>query len=124
MAIWLKNMSSASVQSVGAARKVADLNIWKGFALMANKSSIVETFMAWTRNRRHRYWENATASEALKAMPKALARMLEAVDIYDWGAICNGPSAFLPSRKRNRMRCTSASTRAELASGWVIICSG
>lgn len=39
------HMSNASAHSIGVAFKEAARNIWKGFDRIANRSSIVETFM-------------------------------------------------------------------------------
>jgi hypothetical protein len=113
IAIEDNDIINASVHSIGVAFKDAFRNIWNGFDLMENKSSIVEIFIVCTLNRCQRYWEKATASDAFRAAPKAFAKTFEAVEIYDWGAIRKGPSAFLPSRNRNSMRCVSAIITAE-----------
>lgn len=65
---------------------------------MLNSSSMVETFIVSIRRSRQRYCAKATANAALKLKPYMLARMLEAVVIYDWEMAASGPSASLPSR--------------------------
>jgi len=58
-------MKVARRQRVGVAAKVAILKSWKGFDMIANRSSMVETFMVCTRRRYHRYWTNTTDNETL-----------------------------------------------------------
>jgi hypothetical protein len=53
----------------------------KGFDLMENRSSIVDTFIVVTRRRYQRYWTKATASAPLRTNPKVFARMFEAVEM-------------------------------------------
>jgi hypothetical protein len=72
---------AARRQRVGEAANVDILKIWNGLFLIANRSSIVETFIVWTRKRCQRYWANATDKAALRAKPKVLAIMFEAVVI-------------------------------------------
>lgn len=72
-----------SANSKGVAREAAGLNRTNGLDLMENKSSIVDTFIVETRRRCQRYWTNATASAALRKKPNTLARIFEAVEMYD-----------------------------------------
>lgn len=77
------HIRTESANSRGVARKAAGLRRINGLDLMQNKSSIVDTFIVETRSRCHRYWTKATPSAALRQKPKVLARMFEAVEIYD-----------------------------------------
>lgn len=77
------HMKAARIQRTGEAANVDFLKIWKGFDLMARRSSIVETFIVCTRKRCQRYWAKATDKAARRKKPKELAIMFEAVVIYD-----------------------------------------
>lgn len=81
------HMIIARANSIGVARITAGSKSRNGFALTQKSASIVETFMVLIRSRCHRCCTNATARDALKAKPKAFARIFEAVVIYPWGAI-------------------------------------
>jgi hypothetical protein len=99
---------------VGEAASVDILKMWNGLFLMANRSSMVETFIVWTRKRCQRYCANATDKAALREKPKALAMIFDAVVIYDCGATLFGPSAGFPSMNLKRMRWASAIAIAEV----------
>jgi hypothetical protein len=87
LAICKSQVTIARRHRIGVARKLAVLKTWRGFDRNENKSSIVETFMLETRRRCKRYWTNAMEREPLKAKPKALAKIFDAVDMYDCGQL-------------------------------------
>ena len=74
------HIKTARTQSIGVADMAAHLKSMNGLDLMQKSISIVETFIAETRRRCHRYWTKATAKAPLIANPKALARTFEAVE--------------------------------------------
>src|SRR5580698_7347190 len=83
---------------------------------MENSSSMVETCMVCTRNKCHSHWAKATANEPLRANPKALARIFEAVWMYVCGATRFGPSASFPLMYWKRRRwATAIKTAVELS---------
>ena len=66
-------------KSSGVALSAAGRKSMKGFDLIENSSSIVDTFKVVIRRRYQRYWTKATPSAALRKKPKVFAKIFEAV---------------------------------------------
>jgi hypothetical protein len=118
VAICKSHVTIARRHRFGVARKLAVLKTYKGLDRSENKSSIVETFMLETRRRCQRYWTNARDKEHLKAKPKALAEIFDAVDMYDCGAARCRSSASFPFRRMNRTRWAPAMRQLEYIRIW------
>jgi hypothetical protein len=81
--IWEAHIIIERAKSNGVARSAAGRKSTKGFDLMENRSSIVDTFIVVTRRRCQRYWTKATASAALRKNPNVFDRIFEVVEMYD-----------------------------------------